>query len=118
MALPEPDAVDAAALQLPAAAAPVAPVRRSVSALVTVLKEANEKMVQQGLAPVPTHLSAVISRSHATRDALLSEVDRWSRHHASETGVGFFAVKLQTWRFQAMNRGFGGFMASRAAAGT
>ena len=113
MALPEPDAVDAVALQLPAAAAPDAPVRRSVSALVTVLKEANEKKVQQGLAPVPTHLSAVISRSHATRDALLSEVDRWSRRHASETGVGFFAVKLQTWRFQAMNRGFGGYLKCR-----
>ena len=110
MALPEPTAV---ALQLPADVGPPASVRRTVGEIASALKEANEKKVREGLAPVPTHLRAVISRAHPTRLALLAEVDKWSRGHASETGVGFFAVKLDTWRFQAKNRGYGGYLRCR-----
>ena len=69
--------------------------------------------MQRGLAPVPKHLDEVISRSYPSRGTLLAAVNGWSREHASETGVGFFGVKLQTWRITGRTRGCSGYVKCR-----
>ena len=62
---------------------------------------------------MPKHLDEVISRSYPSRETLLAAVNGWSREHAPETGVGFFGVKLQTWRMTGRKRGCSGYVKCR-----
>ena len=59
---------------------------------------------------VPATLKPLLEQTFASRRAFRDRLIQWSHDHASDTGVGFFGIKLDAWRLSAKSKGHQGYL--------
>ena len=55
-------------------------------------------------------MKPLLEQTFASRRAFRDRLIQWSHDHASDTGVGFFGIKLDAWRLSAKSKGHQGYL--------
>ena len=90
--------------------APVALTQGRTIRSVTDIRRALLASVEARKVKIPATLEPILLESFSTRSDFRDRVTQWSHEHSSDTGVGFFGVKLETWRVSTKSKGHQGYL--------